>query len=440
MTFKNKLLFSKKAFTLIELLIVIAIIGILFIVLVSKVDFATDKAKATGVQTDFRSFQLAFETVAREHQGFSVLVDEDYEQLEMAINKNLDNKLKIDIDADGKISMANGATDPWNVEYHGQYVTGTDGKDRGAIAMYSNGADLTFGSTVVVESGIISVSTINDTGKDDYSLAVIYTYFNGYGEVKTSTSGFSNNQGGNQTVSTEAVAPGDDVQNELLEQYNGNVYKVTNSLSTGVNYDDLDTSIIVSYGIPEDIANSYRDASKDVNTAVKMQDLLIIKDGEIYCTYGYYFKHLDAFVSLYTEQLSISNEVSIDIDDSSLVLSFGEEQIESTIYNKTIIEPSECSWTLAVATGRYIIGSATIFVNTIEFVDIGSSSVSYVGNMMWNVSIDEAKFNVDSVITSTTLDSYCLDLFDYDIWDTALQNNDVDAFKNYSYILIVPVI
>ena len=64
---------NKKAFTLIELLIVIAIIGILFVVLVSKVDFATDKAKATGVQTDFRSFQLAFEQVSREHAGFSAL-------------------------------------------------------------------------------------------------------------------------------------------------------------------------------------------------------------------------------------------------------------------------------------------------------------------------------------------------------------------------------
>ncbi len=64
---------KKKAFTLIELLIVIAIIGILFIVLVSKVDFATDKAKATGVQTDFRSFQMAFDTVARENAGFNTL-------------------------------------------------------------------------------------------------------------------------------------------------------------------------------------------------------------------------------------------------------------------------------------------------------------------------------------------------------------------------------
>ena len=44
MTYKNKsFMTKKKAFTLIELLIIIAIIGILFIVLVSKVDFVTDK-------------------------------------------------------------------------------------------------------------------------------------------------------------------------------------------------------------------------------------------------------------------------------------------------------------------------------------------------------------------------------------------------------------
>lgn len=65
--------FKKKAFTLVELLIVIAVIGILFVVLISKVDFATDKSKATGVQTDFRSYQLAFETVARENNGFNTL-------------------------------------------------------------------------------------------------------------------------------------------------------------------------------------------------------------------------------------------------------------------------------------------------------------------------------------------------------------------------------
>ena len=118
-TYKNNQ-HLRKAFTLIELLIVIAIIGILFVVLVSKVDFATDKSKTTGVQTDFRSFQVAFDAVAREHQGFEYLVNEnDYSELVTAINKNLDNKLKISIDSMGKISMLNGTTDPWKVEYHG---------------------------------------------------------------------------------------------------------------------------------------------------------------------------------------------------------------------------------------------------------------------------------------------------------------------------------
>ena len=70
-TSNYKLCFRKRAFTLIELLIVIAIIGILFIVLVSKVDFATDKAKISGVQTDFRSFSNALEMVAKENAGFN---------------------------------------------------------------------------------------------------------------------------------------------------------------------------------------------------------------------------------------------------------------------------------------------------------------------------------------------------------------------------------
>ena len=70
---KHKNRTTKRAFTLIELLIVIAIIGILFVVLVSRVDFATDKAKASGVQTDFRSFQMAFDTVSKENAGFASL-------------------------------------------------------------------------------------------------------------------------------------------------------------------------------------------------------------------------------------------------------------------------------------------------------------------------------------------------------------------------------
>ena len=287
---------NKKAFTLIELLIVIAIIGILFIVLVSKVDFATDKAKATGVQTDFRSFQVAFEQVAKENAGFNTFgwdegdangdrirnsydlgdTDKDGEMdsgetwvgrkvytetwtgvytlknpadasdtsaiaaLERAINANLDPKLHITINDDYSITMANQAQDPWKTEYVGKYITnaselsttntveankefvtedhdGNNGTaaltkkesslDRGAIIIYSKGANLELGCVEEVVDGEVVVTVLkaektdaanvtdhNKAGADDYSLATIYTYKNGYGEVVSTTTGFSNNQ------------------------------------------------------------------------------------------------------------------------------------------------------------------------------------------------------------------------------------------------------
>ena len=290
----NQLSNKKKAFTLIELLIVIAIIGILFIVLVSKVDFATDKAKATGVQTDFRSFQLAFDTVAKENAGFNTFgfdtgdngggvaagssitingkaytytnADKDkgdgirnsYDEgdtnldgknvgetwtgrkvytetwsdiwtlvkpgtsgynsdaifaLESAINKNLDPKLHITIAADGKITMANQARDPWKNEYHGYYITNaeTDKGDRGAIVMYSNGANGKWGSAHIIENGVVTVGVPgnNVDGKDDYSFVSCYTFTNGYGEVLNMSTGFSNNQAfKGSTSNTPSVVPG----------------------------------------------------------------------------------------------------------------------------------------------------------------------------------------------------------------------------------------
>ena len=252
---------NKRAFTLIELLIVIAIIGILFIVLVSKVDFATDKAKASGVQTDFRSFQMAFEQVAKENAGFNtfgwdtgdtngdrvrnaydkgdngvgggiaqngiqdgsevfvgsktygedwtgvytlikpgtnVLDAEAIFALESAINANLDPKLYITIDNDGVITMANQARDPWKNEYHGRYLSNAaaDNLDRGVIIMYSDGANGKNGSADGIAGGLVNITTpgSNVDGKDDYAIATVYTYANGYGEVKSITYGFSNNQ------------------------------------------------------------------------------------------------------------------------------------------------------------------------------------------------------------------------------------------------------
>lgn len=205
---------NKKAFTLVELLVVIAIIGILFVVLISKVDFATDKSKATGVQTDFRSFQLAVETVARENAGLASLVVDSgdtnkdgeigegetsgtisYEALAAALNKNLDPKLHVEIDATGKITMKKDAKDPWKEEYVGQYLAGTDDKDRGAIVFYCGGANLEVELEASVAGGVVTVKYADDAkAEDSYSVATIYTFKNGYGEIISTSTGFSNNQ------------------------------------------------------------------------------------------------------------------------------------------------------------------------------------------------------------------------------------------------------
>ena len=272
---------KKKAFTLIELLIVIAIIGILFIVLVSKVDFATDKAKITGVQTDFRAFQVAFNTVAQENAGFNTFgwdtgdengdgIRNSYDKgddgagggiaqngiqdgsevfvgskvygetwnniwtlvkpgtsgynadaifaLESAINKNLDPKLHITINTDGKITMANQARDPWKDEYHGVYITNAvrdNGADRGAIIMYSNGPNGKWGSAHDITNGVVSVWVPgnNIDGKDDMSITSCYSHINGLGEVVNSTFGFSNNIITNGPGNSENVTPDPDTPN-----------------------------------------------------------------------------------------------------------------------------------------------------------------------------------------------------------------------------------
>lgn len=85
---------NKKAFTLVELLVVIAVIAILFIVILSKVNFATDKAKDAGVLTDFRSYQIGINNTMREVGHKYERIDASMEvELSKDMNKNLDKKL-----------------------------------------------------------------------------------------------------------------------------------------------------------------------------------------------------------------------------------------------------------------------------------------------------------------------------------------------------------
>ena len=147
----------RKAFTLVELLVVIAIIGILFVVLISKVDFATDKAKTAGAQTDLRSYELAAYTIGVEQQGFT----SDLELLAEQLNKNLDPKLHLNVDGE---HITTEAQDPWGKEYRITY----------------NEPDSSRGQIIITSAG---VDTKYDT-EDDINIIITYTVDEDGGHVE----------------------------------------------------------------------------------------------------------------------------------------------------------------------------------------------------------------------------------------------------------------
>ena len=173
---------NKRGFTLVELLVVIVIIGILFVVLISRVDFATDKAKTTGVQTDFRSFQIALKQVAIEQQE----LPSDKNLLVELCNKNLDPKLKFILD-DGNIYSE--GKDPWGTHYAVSYTLIHN--TRGSVEVRSAGKDQ------------------NMYTSDDYTTRVTYSLgFEGANIVITSSFDKENNSVLDDYDVIRSLAPG----------------------------------------------------------------------------------------------------------------------------------------------------------------------------------------------------------------------------------------
>ena len=182
-TAKDKKL-KKQAFTLVEILIVVAVIGILFVALVPRIDFAGDKAREVGVKNDFRSFELAAEQFLREKGGVAGEVNvEDLCDETNGINLYLDAGLQFD--EEGECAKV----DPWNQVYTVQLIkpsgTGVN-PNNGAIVFISNGKD-----------------SLKSNENDNYVLAVTYVD----GQIETATEGFSSNIVGSRiSISADTTA------------------------------------------------------------------------------------------------------------------------------------------------------------------------------------------------------------------------------------------
>lgn len=167
----KKLFKNQKGFTLIEILVVIVIIGILFTVILPRIDFAGDKARQTGVKTDFRTFTVSAEQYFRESAGNNLTYE--------GFNSYLDDSNRIVATGTVGTTITKYATakkDPWGSAYQtiasdltgttGQIIFTSIGKKGGALSSFA--AQGAAGNT------------------SDYTLAIYYRS----GTIETCTSGF----------------------------------------------------------------------------------------------------------------------------------------------------------------------------------------------------------------------------------------------------------
>lgn len=149
---------SRKAFTLVEVLVVIVIIGILFVVVVANVDFSTDSAREAGVQNTLHAYELACKSVGLEYSGFT----NDLDSLVKYLNKKLDDDMQLK-HASGKIVTDH--EDPWGTQFEIKFTEPVGSV--GELRFTSAGPDTTFDTEddmiLVARYDIDKASVVIDT-------------------------------------------------------------------------------------------------------------------------------------------------------------------------------------------------------------------------------------------------------------------------------------
>lgn len=169
-----KLKNNEKGFTLVEILVVIVIFGILFTVILPRIDFASDRARETGIKTDFRSYTTSAEQYLRQQTGNNMTTTGFNSWLDDA---NVIPEATIDVPqgAVGVVGELASKDDPWGIPYKFEF------KDLSATTaqfeLYSTG-----------KSGGAADNTAVDgtAGGADY---VMVTYYR-QGTIESCTKGF----------------------------------------------------------------------------------------------------------------------------------------------------------------------------------------------------------------------------------------------------------
>lgn len=191
---------NKKGFTLIELMIVLAIVGILFGIFAAIGTSSMQKSKYAVVKTDFKAFTIGFEQACKENQGFT---SGTADLIVGAVNANLDSNLKFQYKDAACTTLATTAAD-----FSGALYCQRKDPYGNPYQLYWNQSALVNASNTEIRFTIKSFGPNGKTGGTYTSIDtddITYMTQMVNGDVKTATLGFPTGNIGTITQGTPAT-------------------------------------------------------------------------------------------------------------------------------------------------------------------------------------------------------------------------------------------